>query len=127
MADTEKITRVLPADVYDALELSAEAYGGIGAGQWHKNDCPICFVGHVYYAGISETCDIDPQWLRDAMLLHDDSLEGLSDRAVRAINARNGIEDRESRVSFADWCAELGIVRGSAAPTTAARAGGSGE
>lgn len=108
--------RVLPADVYDALEFSALVYGGIGAGKWDEgagdDTAPLCIVGHTVYANgdgwdfytlagnnLVAECD----WLRLA--------EQDSDDAVRAINLRTA-SPPNARVSFADWCAELDVVRG---------------
>lgn len=43
--------RVLPADVYDALELSALVHGGIGATVRFlpDNGAPCCIVGHAQF------------------------------------------------------------------------------
>lgn len=110
------VRRVLPADVFDALEFSALAYGGIGAGRWTQGGAPLCAVGHAVVASgghdgavlMSDTFHAEivlvAPWLA--------ACEDENDRAVRAINTRRKRE-RNARVSFADWCAELGVERGS--------------
>lgn len=100
--------RVLPADVFDALELSALAFGGIGRGRYaHGEDTdalrdgsgsPCCVVGHC------------------AMLTG----EGVfGNEALRALS-RIGIGEDENddavpkgrRLSWPAYCAKLNIVRG---------------
>lgn len=103
-------TRVLPADVYDTLELAAEAFGGVGAnfmfhgGDFHR---PCCAHG---LAAFAQGGIIGPM----TYTLFDFGISGeANDIAVYAINARKdpgGYND--TPVSFAAWCAELGVVRG---------------
>lgn len=105
--------RVLNADAYDTIELSALANGGIGAMhvfQNHDEFRPVCVYGHCSFACNTRTADT-PLFaaLRDAGI---DSV--INDRAVRAINRRNRGRGGNGRVSFSDWCAELGVVRGGA-------------
>lgn len=109
-----QVERVLPADVYDALELSALAFGGIGAPQvWERtnNDVPCCIWGHSAFATGHEYSFNDKSPVRKA--LNRVRIDGAddSDPAVYAINDRRR-RPRDSRVSFAAWCAELGVVRG---------------
>jgi hypothetical protein len=43
-------TVVLPADVYDALELSCEVFGGIGAhALWDDDFAPFCIAGQAMW------------------------------------------------------------------------------
>lgn len=102
------MTRVLPADVYDALELSAEYAGGIGAGSFFEDDeeeIPCCAVGHALFLGGNVCAELR------ILQNEDGSLVVPSDRAVKAINLRRARPAQE-RVPFSDWCAELGVVRG---------------
>ena len=110
---TTATKRVLPADVYDALEMSALAYGGIGARHWTDAgstgygadplDVPFCISGH------ARACD--PSRTVNAELHHADISIVTNDTAVRAINARKR-GPLTARVTFAEWCAELGVERG---------------
>lgn len=101
---------VLPADVYDTLELSALAYGGIGAGSFGEGTgggplvrvldehCPpMCAAGHAYASGIEgfkegntpwvlgpSTVQINPTWLWRA------STRVVASRATPAFHSRTG-------------------------------------
>jgi hypothetical protein len=104
--------RVLPADVYDALELSALANDGIGAGfMYHHGNplTPCCAHGLASFATASEY-DYGP--INEA--LFNANIDGrANDAAVYAINARKdpyGYAD--TNVTFEEWCAELAVVRG---------------
>lgn len=106
--------RVLPADVYDTLELSAHVFKGIGAPEVGEYDggtiiCPICIYGHAAF--VTDAFGI----LRDpiARALDEVGIDGSSDsdEAVYRINARKR-RPSTSRVTFPEWCAELGVVRG---------------
>jgi hypothetical protein len=100
-----KEVRVLPADVYDTLELSAYAFGGIG-GMWPtENGRPHCAVGHAHFTewGCGEVCNA----LKTAL----EYVANVNDSAVARINARKGA-DPAARVTFREWCDELGVVRG---------------
>lgn len=111
MADTK---RVLPADVYDALEFSALAFGGIGAGSYwgecrgEEIDKPMCAIGHRWAIAPGEGED-SVTW---AAFVSADIEEYVNDAAVRAINARLG-KPQDSRVTFEQWCKELNVIRGS--------------
>jgi hypothetical protein len=104
----------LPADVYDALELSAIAYGGIGEGtfgDWKDGNGtgPRCIVGHAW-------C------LREGQPAHAGSAvsQALSaagidvsfnDRLVkRALDEGAGIGD--DRISWDEYVKRGNIVRG---------------
>ena len=117
-------TIVLPADAYDTLELAAMEYGGVGSGRWFKkldwntNDpsCPVCINGLGIVAGLSL---YQPEWVTLSGQ-ETDCPTGLSpqqnDFAVRRLIEQgrytvgaDGIE----RVTWADYCEELNIIRGS--------------
>jgi hypothetical protein len=100
--------RVLPADVYDALELAALAFDGIGAGfMYHYNntDMPCCVHGLAQFA-------CDDMTMNNALFIA--GIEGKdNDAAVAAINERkNPGGYTDTNVTFEEWCAELGVVRG---------------
>lgn len=111
--------RVLPADVYDALELVAEVFGGIGAGgmavfgsgNWSAlidgTARPNCAIGAAYFLDGNFTGET-----REALRAVDITTAA-NDNAVARLNRMAGRE-QTTRVSFADWCAELHIVRGEA-------------
>lgn len=109
-----KAKRVLPSDVYDTLELSALAFGGIGGGVWYEYEAerdprtglskivaPVCAIGHWEFARGK---------YNRAMALHDITTDE-SDNAVVSINKRRR-RDGYQRVTFERWCAELGVERG---------------
>ena len=106
--------QVLPADVFDALELSALAYGGIGAGRYVAADereaafhggVPMCAVGHAWHLeGLSS------QEVTGALALAGIGFRQ-NDLAVRAINKRLN-RDPNARVTFKQWAKELNVVRG---------------
>jgi hypothetical protein len=104
--------RVLPADVYDALELSALVYGGIGAGWYYwppmgvspGEEIPHCIFGH------ADACDgevIQPALMKVGI----DTV--VNDDAVHAVQKRKPSMDTP-RITFKQWCKELGVVRGAA-------------
>jgi hypothetical protein len=100
--------RVLPADVYDTLELSALAYGGIGGGMYFEYGAadfrpkgPLCAIGHIAFAMPGEPPD--NTWDAVDLLWPIDSTD--NDRAV----GKSG-----NRISFAEWCRRLNVVRGAA-------------
>ena len=105
-----RFKRVLPADVYDALEFSALVEGGIGAGKNFVNGgfevVPYCIYGHAYE--LDRECGSTVL----AALGNAGVSVPMNDRAVHTINERR-LQPRNARVSFADWCAELGVERGS--------------
>lgn len=114
--------RVLPADVYDALAASAEMYGGIGYGVVSTRQnagVPVCILGHCRVVdGQPPRPDANDGAATKAVVAALTSA-GIwimagekSDAAVKAINRRNGTP-LSVRVSFAEWCAELGVERGS--------------
>jgi hypothetical protein len=103
---TTMTTRILPADTFDTLELTALVFGGVGAGIDHIAECPVCVYGladaaHPTSAVIAKH------------LIAADITRYTNDCAVRRINRRLRGRADTKRVQFADWCAELGVERGS--------------
>jgi hypothetical protein len=116
---TTQQKRVLPADAYDFLELSALAYGGIGAEAWADKGfsrpdvnqgiaAQCCLFGHASAGGDDPyTNEVTDALEAVGILLHE------NDVAVHAINARKHAGDND-RVSWDEYRAELNIVRGDA-------------
>lgn len=112
-------TYVLPADIYDAYELSALAAGGISTALVDPDNTPGCLYGHRDF--LTED-DPSANVVVSAALWSAGLYSGQSDRAVNRILRRQGRKPlrqfdwrpkrRSPRVPFAAWCAELGIVRG---------------
>lgn len=105
-----EFTRVLSADIYDAIELSARAYGGIGAGSWDRSEdgerVPFCVHGHAdFICGDASALDVKRVLYAAGISL------GANDRAVERVNIRKGVYLRD-RISFEEWTAELNVVRG---------------
>lgn len=127
--------KVLPADVYDTMELIAEKFGGIGADRTHVYDNdkfldekaaskgkgpdkPLCLIGFCEYAVNSQ------QWLPEyEEFTRNFRLLGITYRENnRAVYNRLGLpiystylveyEQDPRRISWQDWCEELGVVRG---------------
>lgn len=101
--------RTLPADVYDALELTALAYDGIGQpDEFDSSGAPVCILGHAAFAG----GDIYDSPLAESLRKAFAWIPGAnSDEAVERINERRGKPPQE-RVPFSEWCKELDVVRG---------------
>lgn len=109
--------RVLPADVYDALEFGALTVDGIGGkeffevgkgGYTYDPNKPVCAIGLANFLdgdGVGEVT----RALNTAGIY-----PSLSDHAVYNVNMRRGVvRDAETaRVPFPDWASELGITRG---------------
>lgn len=119
-----KQIRVLPADVYDFLELSALEFGGIGAGYFGESyhstrtdiayglAAPYCVLGHAAAAAPAGTPLTGIDQLETTQALRTAGIKTyINDDAVKAINARLGRDD-EARVPFEEWARELGVVRG---------------
>jgi hypothetical protein len=108
MKTNKKPVRVLPADVYDTLEFTALAFGGIGRGIWYIYDmsdrivAPVCYIGHVEFA---EDRSNEMTYRKHGIGITD------NDRAVLHINERLG-RSPNTRVTFKAWCKELNVVRG---------------
>lgn len=104
------VQKVLPADVYDALELSAWEFGGIGASEWEDAvGRPLCIHGHRRFI----TENLEQHWEVGQALYAAGLSMDANDHAVRAINARYGAPPN-ARVPFNKWCKELNVVRGEA-------------
>lgn len=109
---TTKEKRILPADVYDALEFSALAFGGVGGQAWFTDGsvtgntpdaCPICIAGHAYA--------IEPAAILDNAIRRLVPSLGQNDAAVQRINRRKGAKSN-ARVSWKEYTREIPIVRG---------------
>lgn len=103
----EREARVLPPDVFDTLEFVAEVHGGVGGGRFNDSGGnPLCIIGLRNFAitpdEVAEWCELGNR-ARFTVLNND--------RAVYAINERLGNAPC-NRVTFAQWCEELGVVRG---------------
>jgi hypothetical protein len=104
-------TITLPADIFDALELSAYAHGGIGAGLVSVGDAPFCLIGHV-----KEVLDAESSYYGAGYLtlvaLQDRGLDyRVNDHIVHNINARKR-RPHHTRVTWRQYIAEGNIVRG---------------
>lgn len=113
MTTTAKLVRVLPAEVFDLLNHSAEAFGGIGGNLYSHGSHPCCALGH---AGFLDTTDGDLyHGIGEGAVSFALAEAGVSswenDCAVAAINGRR-FQHYTNRVSFEDWTAELNVVRG---------------
>lgn len=107
--------RVLPADIYDTLELSVLAFGGIGRSNWWDRGLvspdddeaiPCCLHGHAQASGIvPEGTYVAASLQAIEVDIYDNDL------AVTRINDRKKV-DRDERVSWSDFTRELNIVRG---------------
>lgn len=108
--------RTLPADVYDALEMSAEAFGGVGAFTPFSYDyeVPQCIIGHAAFLDgkTSPNNDLDGEVMMALLCAfgfeRPVSVGYENDGAIEGKISR----DNDWRVPFAVWCAELGVVRG---------------
>lgn len=104
---TEK--RRIPADIWDTLELSALANGGVGRGSYcDAYDVPCCIVGHAWGTGMYRSDEIRLRRITEARGL---GLGVLNDEAVRIINERAG-RDAYARVTFQEYVEEMGWERG---------------
>lgn len=119
--------RVLPADVYDTLHFSALAFGGIGGADLFeevahsgellhaddaRNATPMCILGHAYHAqGMTQDVDGNYKPIGNTPIGLALALAGIgwgeNDKAVRARRAEGS-----ARITFEQWCYELGVCRG---------------
>lgn len=117
MTQSEK--RVLPADAFDALELSVLINGGIGPERSFTDAdrfCPCCILGHAEFAVDVPFAEgtIFGDWPKNTIA---DALQSIgvwgsqNDNAIRDINRRKKAP-YETRVSFVEFTRELDIVRG---------------
>ena len=95
---------VLPADVYDTLELSALAYGGIGKGYWFDAEytAPLCILGHASW--------VDGYDGRTVFAALRQSFRAAGFRFVGEAN--DSVVPEGGRIQFATWCQRLNVVRG---------------
>lgn len=136
--NVDKPKIVLPADIFDTLELSAYAFGGIGAGQYNEGqDDATDYVGNegellrmpvTYDVEISGAqaptlgepiCAVGhaafaaiPRRFDWWTLINGNTISE-NDIAVRSINVRKGSLD-SVKVTFEEWARELNVVRGDA-------------
>ena len=120
---------VLPADVYDALELSALVHGGIGAEcftVYEDTDDdtpppPLCVVGHAEFLDNTRVGNQIQgpvvSALAAALEIESNAFGPLfaeNDRAVRKlVNGDETVQVRNNaRVTWEQWCKETGVVRG---------------
>jgi hypothetical protein len=102
---------VLPADVFDTIDLTSFVYNGIGAGDdWEfrlDSALPFCVHGQACEADTGNSMSEASAALYRAGITRD-----CNDRAVRAINGRKG-RYRNARVDFlTEYVPELNITRG---------------
>ncbi len=102
-----KPVRRMASDLYHALHFSSLAYGGIGGGVFSDmKGNPVCVVGHwgrLFGPGpLIHT--------RKTVLLPSGTGISANDIAVRAVNERKGNKNRDARITFEEWCAELNVV-----------------
>jgi hypothetical protein len=110
---TTKPIRVLPADVYDALEFSALVFGGIGGITSYDppgSDAPNCAYGHAAHVTNVRSILADTPTL---VALRTAGIDAVfdNDSAVGRLDARKG-RRRGVRVTFREWCRELHVIRG---------------
>lgn len=114
--------RVLPADVFDAIELEALVYGGIGAGLFFKEiirddgglneHVPYCVWGMQSDLEETSTINIINPITEVAIALRSVGIgTGTNDSAVTKVNARRH-RPVLNRISFKSWAEELNVVRG---------------
>ena len=116
-AKTAKIVRPLDPDTYDTLELGALAFGGIGRGAFvyitrdsgttEETLTPCCALGIVAVVE-GEGGYFSSPGSQALYAIGVDIFE--NDAAVARINERRRRAPC-ARVSFAEWCEELGVVR----------------
>lgn len=115
--------RILAADAFDALELSALIFGGIGADHFATplTECypdpgtgsPVCILGHAGFVTETDSYTANPVGSALAAAYDGDvwkAAEANND-AVRAINHRRGYLP-SARVSWREYTKETGLTRG---------------
>lgn len=111
--------RVLPADVFDALELSAHVLGGIG-GRWLEyplsdDGQPYCIYGQsAFVTDSNDAFENEVARALDKALATfsgDGSGPTVNNNAVEAINRRKGMLSI-ARVSWREYTKETGLTRG---------------
>lgn len=135
--NVDKPKVVLQRDVYDTLELSSYAFGGIGAGTYNEGDDDVTdYVGEdgELLDGSYESIGVEiiatpPRLLAPVCAVGHAAFSAIprrfdwyalingatiteNDEAVLRINGRKGADDLEARVTFHEWARELNVVRG---------------
>lgn len=108
---TTQPRRVLPADVFDTLELSALAFGGIGKGRYFdfagdKVVAPVCIIGHGYCAASKSGFPFDHS---DAEVI----LTALYNAGI-TVGVNDDAVGGDGSIDFPEWCKRLNVVRGDA-------------
>ncbi len=132
MLKPNPVALVLPADIYDTLELSALAFGGIGGGKWLVSEyvgdnrasfadnlfetVPCCLEGHCDYATLAEYNGGSELNAEIEQLLYENDGGPISpivfnDTLVERINRARGKPDT-ARVTFKSYVKYGNIVRG---------------
>lgn len=105
--NTQQTVRVLPADVYDALELSAYVYKGVG--RWYMeedNGAPNCIIGQARFLDDASWTGEVETTLRKAGI----NIVSNDDIVRDAINAGKG--KKNGRISWREYVKRANIVRG---------------
>lgn len=135
--NVDKPKIVLQRDIYDTLELSSYAFGGIGAGTYNEGEDDVTdYVGEdgELLDGSFESLGVEisvtpPNLLApvcavghaafsaiprrfDWYTLVNGNTVSENDEAVTRINTRKGTLDVAARVTFHEWARELNVVRG---------------
>lgn len=118
---TKKSAYVLPADQYDALELAAEAHGGVGASRMFRHDDldqPYCAYGLAWWAGIIRSPKLTTESPATSLFLASNRRKlpftwVESDVAVHSsVNPALRHVYGTDRIPFHVWARALGLTRG---------------
>lgn len=90
----------LPADLYDALELAAEVFGGVGAGNDFRDGEPWCIHALALF--------LDPSGALSSLLYRHGVRRTGSDVAVHDVT---GNVWWSTRIPFQEWAQAAGVVR----------------
>lgn len=107
------MSRELPADVYDTLELGALEYGGIGGAFLTRLDASGEYVPYCIY-GFARELDSENE-IRNALIF---AGIGVLENDIGVTNVNRTRDDNASgvydydRISFDDWTKELNVIRG---------------
>jgi hypothetical protein len=97
----------IPAELYDALEASANRHGGVGQGRyWDDQRQPCCLAGHLTDA--YSWPHLDVYW--PMLVVDGEPISVRNDRVVRAWQDEHDLP-RDTRMPFADWAAAYGLQR----------------
>lgn len=95
----------LPADIYDTLELAAEAFGGIGAYQMYND---VTREDPMDPHGLLEFARGERAWQAQPEL----QAVGITTRIHDNTFMRMRGQGYGRRIPFATWCRRLGVARG---------------